>query len=343
MFTFAIRGLAAAAAAAALIGAWLYNQVSSTAAADLGAVLTRTSAAKSLELKVTQDGKTRRGLGPRPETPPQPARRHLPDRPRRQVVARRREGESGQPATCRRCSAARPAAWTCWPCSIFPRTILATSRRNCWRPGRPSTRPATAATLEIYRWETAGPDGTLRIEAVVDAKTQLLQSIESLRVRGERTEPICKLAVIARDKPVDEDLFVVGDTLTEDGRIGKVTDAQGLVAIRPGDARSLQPGDRADADPPRRLAADRSARGQRRLGPPGSPDRTGDRAGQHGRTGFAQAASHRRGRDQDQGRGQVAHRSSSGRTARRSRSRARKSTGPTGRRWSSWTSRPAGS
>ena len=88
MFTFAIRGLAAATAAAALIGAWLHNQVSSTAAADLGAVLTRTAAAKSLELKVTQDGKTRRGLGPRREAPPQPARRHLPDRPRRQIVAR---------------------------------------------------------------------------------------------------------------------------------------------------------------------------------------------------------------------------------------------------------------
>ena len=58
MFTFAARGLAAAVAASALIGAWLYNQVSSTEAADLGAVLTRTSAAKSLELKVTQAGKT---------------------------------------------------------------------------------------------------------------------------------------------------------------------------------------------------------------------------------------------------------------------------------------------
>ena len=30
MFIFAFRGLAAATAAAALIGAWLYNQVSST-------------------------------------------------------------------------------------------------------------------------------------------------------------------------------------------------------------------------------------------------------------------------------------------------------------------------
>ena len=99
------------------------------------------------------------------------------------------------------------------------------------RPAEHTTRDGRA--VEIYRWETAGQDGTLRIDAVVDAKTQLLESIESLRVRGERTEPICKLAVIARDKPVDEDLFVVGDTLTEDGRIGKVTDAQGLVAIRP--------------------------------------------------------------------------------------------------------------
>ena len=91
----------------------------------------------------------RRGLGPWPETPPQPARRHLPDRPRRQIVARRREGESGQRADLLALSAARPAASTCWPCSIFPRTALATSRRNCWRPGRPSMRPATAA-----RWKS---------------------------------------------------------------------------------------------------------------------------------------------------------------------------------------------
>ena len=38
MFTFAVRGLAATAAAAALIGAWLYNQVSPTSAADLAAL-----------------------------------------------------------------------------------------------------------------------------------------------------------------------------------------------------------------------------------------------------------------------------------------------------------------
>ncbi len=126
-----------------------------------------------------------------------------------------------------------------------------------------ATRPAERVTrdgrpLELYRWQTTGPDGILRIEAVVDAKTQLLESIESLRVRGERTEPICRVAVIARDKPVDEDLFVVGDTLTEDGRIGKLTDAQGLVAIRPAmhqrwspvsEQMPVRPGDWLQTDP----------------------------------------------------------------------------------------------
>src|SRR5262249_32497620 len=31
----------------------------------------------------------------------------------------------------------------------------------------------------------------------------------------------------------NDEKFVVGDTLTEDGRIGKVTDAQGVVSIKP--------------------------------------------------------------------------------------------------------------
>ena len=58
MLTYAFRGLAASVAAAALAGAWLHIQVPSTAAADLGSVLTRTAAAESLTLKITSDGKT---------------------------------------------------------------------------------------------------------------------------------------------------------------------------------------------------------------------------------------------------------------------------------------------
>ena len=54
------------------------------------------------------------------------------------------------------------------------------------------------------------------------------------------------------------DLFVAGDTLSEDGRVGKVTDVQGLVAIRPAmherfspvtERMPLRPGDWLQTDP----------------------------------------------------------------------------------------------
>ena len=338
-----VRALAAATAPSALIGAWLYNQVSPTAAADLGAVLTRTSAAESLKLKVTQDGKTGevwvRG---------RKLRRNLPDG----TYQIARDGKAWLvDEKANRASRATS--------SLVPRRdrrvdLLALLDLPAGSPGDKqkellAARPAEHATrdghaVEIYRWETAAAEGTLRIEAVVDAKTQLLQSIESLRVRGERTEPICKLAVIARDKPVDEDLFVVGDTLTEDGRIGKVTDVQGLVAIRPVMHERCSPVTERMPLRPGRLAPDRSPRGQRRLGPPGPADRTGDRAGQHGRTclrpsSFASPRAKSRSRPTARSPVELV---GPGRQEDRGR-RARRSIGPTGRSWSSWTSRPAGS
>lgn len=85
----------------------------------------------------------------------------------------------------------------------------------------------------LYSVDVPAGEGRIRIEAVVDAETQVLRSIASTAIRGTRREPIVEVNVLAVDKPVDEELFVVGDTLTEDGRIGKVTDAQGIVSIKP--------------------------------------------------------------------------------------------------------------
>ncbi len=261
MFTFAFRALAAATAATALIGAWLFNQISTTAsgatAADLGVVLTKTSAAESLELKLTRDGKSGEVW-----VHGRKLRQNLPDGAYR--IAR--DGKSWLVDEKANRASSQPS-------SLFRGEAGAVDLLALLNPPLDSsgdkrkqlltTRPVEHTTRDghevaIYRWETAGPDGTLRIDAVVDAKTQLLQSIESLRVRGERTEPICKLAVIARDKRVDDDLFVVGDTLTEDGRIGKLTDAQGLVAIRPvmydrfspvTERMPVRPGDLLQTDP----------------------------------------------------------------------------------------------
>ena len=190
--------------------------------------------------------------------------------------------------------------------------------------------------------QTAGQEGTLRIEAVVDAKTQLLQSIESLRIRGERTEPICKLAVIARDKPVDEELFVVGDTLTEDGRIGKVTDVQGLVAIRPvmherwspvTERMPVRPGDWLQTDPRGANAVSVRLVPQTELviGPGSTVELSSPKTD----SSLPRAKSRSRPK--------ASRRSnSSDRMGRRLTSRARRSTGPTARNWSSWTRPPAG-
>ena len=261
MFTFAFRALAAATAATALIGTWLFNQVSTTAsgatAADLGLVLTKTSAAESLELKLTRDGKSGEVW-----VHGRKLRQNLPDGAYR--IARDGKSwlvdEKANRASSQASSLFRGEAGAVDLLALLNPPLDPSGDKH---KQLMKTRPVEHATRDgrevaIYRWETVGADGTLRIDAVVDAKTQLLQSIESLRVRGERTEPICKLAVIARDKPVDDELFVVGDTLTEDGRIGKLTDTQGLVGIRPvmrdrfspvTERMPVRPGDLLQTDP----------------------------------------------------------------------------------------------
>ena len=39
--------------------------------------------------------------------------------------------------------------------------------------------------------------------------------------------------MLAYDEPIAADKFAIADTLTEDGRIGKVADVQGIVTIKP--------------------------------------------------------------------------------------------------------------
>jgi Flp pilus assembly protein TadD len=81
----------------------------------------------------------------------------------------------------------------------------------------------------------------MHVEAVVDAATRMLRSLETRVDRDGRIEPVAKLTVLGLNEPVKEELFVVGDTLTEDGRIGKVIDAQGIVSVKPVMARRWTP------------------------------------------------------------------------------------------------------
>jgi hypothetical protein len=83
-------------------------------------------------------------------------------------------------------------------------------------------------------------DGRLRLVAYVDPVTEQLQGLVAWPV-PLRPTPIAELRLVARNVAIDEDKFVVAKSLTEDGRIGKVADVQGLVALQPPLAKRWTP------------------------------------------------------------------------------------------------------
>ncbi|HZZ27728.1 MAG TPA: VIT domain-containing protein [Pirellulales bacterium] len=86
----------------------------------------------------------------------------------------------------------------------------------------------------VYRVKLLAHDGPINIEAYVDAQLNKLLGITA-RPEGAPTvgPPLAELQLVAINGPVDDSKFVVAKTLTEDGRIGKIVDSQGLVVLRP--------------------------------------------------------------------------------------------------------------
>lgn len=87
----------------------------------------------------------------------------------------------------------------------------------------------------VFRMITEQDDRKLLIEAFADAETNDLLMIAAWPdgLRNARKAPLAELRLIARNKAVDESRFVVAKSLSSDGRIGRVLDAQGIVTLRP--------------------------------------------------------------------------------------------------------------
>lgn len=89
-------------------------------------------------------------------------------------------------------------------------------------------------SINVYRTRfSSGSEGSFELEAVVDSKGRAVRSLVKRAIRDGGPEIVAEIELLAMNAPVDEEKFVVSDTLTEDGRIGKVTDVQGIVALRP--------------------------------------------------------------------------------------------------------------
>jgi tetratricopeptide (TPR) repeat protein len=104
----------------------------------------------------------------------------------------------------------------------------------------------------VYRMDVPRAGGKVEVEALVDAGTRRLHSARARAEKDGKAEDLGELTVVGYNEPVAEDKFVVKDTLTEDGRVGKVVDVQGTVSVRPamqqrwtpvGNNTILRPGD----------------------------------------------------------------------------------------------------
>jgi tetratricopeptide (TPR) repeat protein len=70
------------------------------------------------------------------------------------------------------------------------------------------------------------------LEATVDATTRMVRSLSVLRPVGGELMCVYRVEVAAYNEPLNEELFVVGKHLTNDGRLGKVVDWQGMITWR---------------------------------------------------------------------------------------------------------------
>jgi Flp pilus assembly protein TadD len=87
--------------------------------------------------------------------------------------------------------------------------------------------------LLVYHVEVPTAGGKILLDCFVNADTKRLHSLRALMEKAGKNELLGELVAIAYDEPIGAEKFTIADTLTEDGRIGKVTDVQGIVGIKP--------------------------------------------------------------------------------------------------------------
>ncbi|HEY7314110.1 MAG TPA: hypothetical protein VH643_32465, partial [Gemmataceae bacterium] len=85
----------------------------------------------------------------------------------------------------------------------------------------------------VYHLEVPAEEGPIEIEALVNRRTKLLHSLQAKKPGEDEAKPLARLDVLAYNQVIPEEKFVVRDTLTEDGRVGKVADVQGVVSVKP--------------------------------------------------------------------------------------------------------------
>ncbi len=233
MLTLALRGLAVlAATAAAVAGLFTFAPSNSLSGATrFSEVLKELRDAKTLQLQVTKDGKTAEvwvrapGLVRWQETPQ-----------RYEIAAGSRLWKIDEQANT---VTTGDSPWFISPTKqidLLGLLDVGVKEASPLLMARPVERaPFDGRDCFVYRVELPTDRGQVQIEAMADAKSKQLVEIVA-RVAGAPANagpPLAEMRLVAFDVPVDDSKFIVAKSLTDDGRIGKVTDAQGVVVVRP--------------------------------------------------------------------------------------------------------------
>ncbi len=75
--------------------------------------------------------------------------------------------------------------------------------------------------------------GRVRIEAVVETLSRRMRTLTVWPAERRGQQPLADVRLLALNAPVEEEQFVLAQSLSQDGRIGKITDTQGVVTLRP--------------------------------------------------------------------------------------------------------------
>ncbi len=85
-----------------------------------------------------------------------------------------------------------------------------------------------------YHVEVPAQRGLLDVRAYADPRThQLLGIVAKDKNAAAKQPPLAELRLVAINAPVADEMFTVSTSLSEDGRIGVVSDLQGVVVLRP--------------------------------------------------------------------------------------------------------------
>jgi tetratricopeptide (TPR) repeat protein len=230
MMILATRVLIAAATAAAVFVSWFIAQPDPSEAPPLRVALANLSQADSLHVRLTRDGQTIDVWARRPgqlRWELGAGKYRIDDGERRWEVDER--ANRAVPA-----ESALPHGEAAGIDLLSLLELPGLVDREQLLAQRPVERQVfDGAMCDVYRWRSEQSDSPWQLEARVASESSLLQSLHSFEMREGRWQPVCRLVVAAVNPPVDEQLFQIADTLTVDGRIGKLLDLQGLVAVRP--------------------------------------------------------------------------------------------------------------